>query len=1738
MRRVILTIFFLFSFLSLLEAVGRKAVHLVPSSGKAMIENDRIKVVVSDSSGQFTIGTPAHDGHKKLLFGFPAQYSTSHTHIFVDGSVYATLKDSIPGRPAPLHMLAPATVVDTSIYCYFEVSGVFITQVTTPVYFGGNPMILIEYHIENRDDVSHSVGVLLFLDTMIDSSDNAPIATEYGYSRIGQEYVYPEVPGYWQAFERSPFQPDSLLIGEGILAGGEAVCPDRFVYGDFGRYSRVFWDYTVYEEEYFDSCVLLRWDAVLLPPGETRYIATYYGLGSAETVPGELRLSAFSHSDLLTIRDCDQYSPNPFTIDLIVSSTIIDTLDSVFAEITLPDGFSLEEGEARVPLSPLPLLTDSEATASFSVRCNVNPPVDTTYCFGLGVYAPGYDTTGASICINVPHRTETPPELTVLGRSPADGEFTSCDSFYLSFSLSDLEGVDWYSMSCEINGLSVPGEYPFSEHSIPQFAVGGRFSDFGTDTVEFTLLHIEDGDGCSLDSVNWSFLRDASPPVILEVSPSDYAFDVSPLVFFRITDSLSGVDFSELDIILADSLHLRVADTGVRLSGDTVFVDCLEAGISFLSDDSVRVCITGIQDMAVGCGPNVAGDYCWEFLVAASHPTASVLFPDTGVWVSCDSVVIEVEDPYGIDGGTISLSVSGEIFDTSSTELSFNGEQIVFTPEISRDTVLYFSLNLLNVLGRALPTLTFSVWFDHTPPYVSSFYPEGRLFSLPDSISFSIGDSSSGLDSSTVSVQVSSNFGFSRLLSIYSIGVSFTAGRFVIDPEEIGVVVAGGETVSVCVTAADLAVRCGANVLPDTCFFFFADTTGPSVSLILPEDSVISSCDTLVAVAVFSDEEGIDTGSVRAQLSGGITGVLAYGSGLEISGDTVYITVPIPPEAEGRWVDVRFTSFPDIFGNPASDTTVFSFFVDRIPPDIVTVSPAPGCTISTGEPDMYFEFMEIGSGIDTESVIFVVNDDTVDFEDGIIDFSGGRASVSSSDAGWHFVGGDTVSVCVELSDLATLCGENTSDTCWQFFIQSEGPSVYLVEPADSAVTGCDPQQILFYITDPEGVDASSIQLEVASVIYDTSSPYLIFSDDTLRFIPPAGFFHEGEVVVRLLSCEDVLHNPFSEEPFLFRFFVDMTPPEIAFVYPAPSDTIANQLEPLRLVIMDNFAGLNLEMFELSLNDDRYDTSYLAVTGDTLIFYPESLGFLYPESVEVCVDVYDAASLCPNELDTCWNFFVLRNIPQIVWTSPEDGFHISCDTVGIVFCVSSLYPIVEDSARVVVNGHSLSPTWDGNEAAVIVPESLLLDTNDVTISGVMDIWWQTAPALTFEFILDREPPVLTFCYPSDGETLHTASPSFAFGIFDVTPLDTTSFITINGDSISIFGIFTDSLIEVPEGRFVFSGGDTVNVCLHLADLPDMCEPNRLDTCLVFYISDELPEYEIIEPVVGSVTHLERQPLIFRVSSPNELDSVCVFFDGSMYCEGTSFEFSADTVFFTPPYPVPDQSEERVGIYIVDVLGNRLEFYDWYFYVDLSPPSILDVVPAPGEVVYDSAPDISFVLLDTLSGVNFSSLVFWVSGQNFSIGDAGVSLTGDRVVISCRDAGLSFSVWDTVWVEVTSVEDYSPFGYGAPNSLPEPFSWWFFIDREGCLASPNPFTPNNDGYNDLVRFSFSGSSVADCRILIYDLKYSLVRIIEDKDGLLWQWDGKDASGRDVLPGIYIYVVEEGNKVICQGTISLAR
>ncbi len=83
-----------------------------------------------------------------------------------------------------------------------------------------------------------------------------------------------------------------------------------------------------------------------------------------------------------------------------------------------------------------------------------------------------------------------------------------------------------------------------------------------------------------------------------------------------------------------------------------------------------------------------------------------------------------------------------------------------------------------------------------------------------------------------------------------------------------------------------------------------------------------------------------------------------------------------------------------------------------------------------------------------------------------------------------------------------------------------------------------------------------------------------------------------------------------------------------------------------------------------------------------------------------------------------------------------------------------------------------------------------------------------------------------------------------------------------------------------------------------------------------------------------------------------------------------------------------------------------------------------------------------------------------------------------------------------------------------------------------VAPNPFTPNGDGVNDQARFKFQLHEISTPRALtvtIYDLAGKQVRQLNQQvvvRGLFGDrpddpaWDGMDARGNVVAPGIYLY------------------
>ena len=93
-------------------------------------------------------------------------------------------------------------------------------------------------------------------------------------------------------------------------------------------------------------------------------------------------------------------------------------------------------------------------------------------------------------------------------------------------------------------------------------------------------------------------------------------------------------------------------------------------------------------------------------------------------------------------------------------------------------------------------------------------------------------------------------------------------------------------------------------------------------------------------------------------------------------------------------------------------------------------------------------------------------------------------------------------------------------------------------------------------------------------------------------------------------------------------------------------------------------------------------------------------------------------------------------------------------------------------------------------------------------------------------------------------------------------------------------------------------------------------------------------------------------------------------------------------------------------------------------------------------------------------------------------------------------------------------------------------------ERLAVEPNPFTPNDDSYNDFVAFKVNEFGLFQPVLRIFSFEGRLIRTDDELvDGFL-QWDGRDDAGREQRPGVYLYTVEDNRRIVASGHITLAR
>ena len=872
----------------------------------------------------------------------------------------------------------------------------------------------------------------------------------------------------------------------------------------------------------------------------------------------------------------------------------------------------------------------------------------------------------------------------VISGFPWENAYSACDTLNIWWLLYDGSGIDTLTAMVSINDDTLA--YP---HPLLSWNGDTLFYELVTamfpDTITACLLECDDiwGNPLAAPPYCMTFFNDLGAPIVLDYGP-EMTGDLSPLIWASAVDSGSGVDETGFTFRI-DGTDYDYTDAGFSWSSDSFYFDCAVVGLSFGVGDTIDVCITA-SDRPDLCNANMT-DTCWTVVFADTvPPEVSLLYPPESSISACeDQAIIWLfsDIGLGIDTSSVVVTIDGDISDIG---LTWSADTLTFVPDTNwaEGTHTACVIAGADLWGLELVDDSVCVEFeiDLTPPTISILTPLCGSVSgdtLADIVAL-IEDSPAGVwwQSAFIAIE-SDTFWFD---SLYHSG-----DTLILSPESFGLVWSDDDTIHFCIGAADSADFCTGDNFADSCCAFHIDASGPWATLVSPPDGVISSCEYQSVIWILYGDP-LD-GTIRVDVNGMIYDLTD--AELSRNLDTLIFT-PITSWSSADNITACLVEMEDTFGNELSDSVCVDFTIDLDPPVFSSFDPSPGEIIDNPLPLIALFIEDLIAGLNLDSLILIIDGDIVThvFDAGTLSFD--------SEGTYTFGGGDTVEICTHAADLAELCGANSSDTCWTFYIATGGPVVTPIYPNPLAISACDDQGAIFVFSDSQGIDEATVW----ATIDGTAIDFWTFADDTVTITPPSGYFAHGDTAIVCAGGSDMLGNA-PDSVSCITYIIDLEPPVYIDFYPACGESVQNMSPEISFGIYDTLAGVDSSSVWVSLNGITIPATF---DGATATWTPDS-NFFPNQWVGICVGAGDNPDLCdPNESDTCCSFYIL-DYPDL-WpenlgfepSSPvEEGTEITF--FGLVF--NDLIQDVEDFTVCVLQ--------DGMNIGTIPISGLLLGESD-------------------------------------------------------------------------------------------------------------------------------------------------------------------------------------------------------------------------------------------------------------------------------------------------------------------------------------------------------------------------------------------------------------------------------------------
>ncbi len=933
---------------------------------------------------------------------------------------------------------------------------------------------------------------------------------------------------------------------------------------------------------------------------------------------------------------------------------------------------------------------------------------------------------------------------------------------------------------------------------------------------------------------------------------------------------------------------------------------------------------------------------------------------------------------------------------------------------------------------------------DTTAPTIDTLSPANNAVSVPitASISFNIWDTESGVSADTLIVKVNTidvSGGTVRTGDASSYNISYTPSA----------TFNYGETVTVDISIKDVSEN------TQTFTYTFTtemDTAAPSINSLFPTMNAVNVPTNSVISFMLEDQQtGISINTLQVTLNINTVPVSFTLTSSNSSISSYRVTCSTATDfAYGDIVSIDM-AVSDVSGNKTVFGYTFSIHQDNTAPQVLAVTPLSGAADVPTDTMISFTLSDTETGVSIDTIAITLN-------------ANGAAKLfttSSSntdlygysvtcDPDTDFYYGDRVTVTIQVNDVSG----NIRNEQLGFTIHSDttAPQIQDRSPAQGATDVPTAAVITFSLNDTEtGVSIDTLQVTINAGTFilpvniahsGTLSHYQITCD-------PTNDIAYGATVTVSIVIQDIAGNT-KQDSFSFTAHADITAPSILDISPTSGSTDVPVHTPITFTVTDNEeSGISINSLQIIIEANgslipatftsHHDSPYLY----TVTCAPQAGAFL-PYSADITVNIV-IRDIAGNSANGTTTFRTLEDMTsptiQDLYPAPMST-DIPTGTV-IAFRVRDTQSGITISALAVtisVNDLPIAYTIysSGTSVDLVVTCDPLTDlyyaaavTVDISISDI--IGNKATGSYSFTVHEDTTAPQFSDIYPMSGTNEVPTHTVLTFTVSDTeTGVNTGSLqVTINANGT--FRAYTaawtgtahvGTASVLPAADFYY--GDTVTVDLFIRDVSG----NSSTATTTFFVhqdtnaptvrerfpapfSTDIPTSSVISftlddsetgidiGTLQATINVNGTPVAYAMTSSN--------MDTHSYritCDPLTDLYYGDTV--------------TVALSVQDVSGNPTsDVFVFFVHKDIIAPVISNTLPTPNISDVPTRTVISFMLSDTETGLNMSSLIVSVNNVNVS---AMLVSAGSLYQRTVSYTPAAFYYGDTVTVDI-SLQDVS-------------------------------------------------------------------------------------------------------------------